>query len=220
MEVFDAHQSLGYLIKLFYTPARVIDVAELLNAVGVSVQERSSQSVCGTGDGVLDQTQGYRLALAVRVQGRLRRHYGDHFIGARSANKGIGHTAGLGLDAQYRVNVALCMGMEHRVGEITAVINDDVALAQRCKVCACHLAFIAMGYEVEIDGDFRLQLIQTTQQALGVVCVVRRGSVTVLNQRAWQIDSRPIDGENPVSVPTDTQRRCGCTGAGFAHGVV
>ena len=66
---------------------------------------------------------------------------------------------------------------------------------------SCGLPFVAMGDQVKIHRDPRTQPVQATEQALGVVGVVRRQPVTDLDQRPWQVQLRAVHGEQPMPLP-------------------
>ena len=63
------------------------------------------------------------------------------------------------------------------------------------------LSFVAMGDQVEVHRDARAQPVQTTEQALRVVRVVRRGAVAGLEQRARQVQLRAVHREQPMPLP-------------------
>ena len=90
---------------------------------------------------------------------------------------------------------------KQRAREIAPVVHHHVVVRQRVQMGQRGLSFVAMGDQVEVHRDARAQPVQTTEQALGVVRVVRRGAVAGRDQRARQVQLRAVHREQPMPLP-------------------
>ena len=101
VKVLDAHQLLGDLIKLFYAPARVINIRKIFNGVLLLIEQRGAQNVGCSGNRIFHQAQGYRFAIDSRVFFTwcdLIRLAGDNlynFVSFTASDKLINGTGGL-----------------------------------------------------------------------------------------------------------------------------
>lgn len=93
------------------------------------------------------------------------------------------------------------MGAEQFEAVIAAVVDDDVRRCQGLEMGERGGALVAVGEEVEIDGQLGVQAVQAAQQALRVVRLLAGQGVAGRQQRAGQVQLRAVDGEDAVAVP-------------------
>ena len=61
------------------------------------------------------------------------------------------------------MDAGFAVAMEQGVGEVSAVVDDDIVLLEHRKVEQGTVAFVAMGDEVEIEGQLRFELVEAAQ---------------------------------------------------------
>ena len=82
-----------------------------------------------------------------------------------------------------------------------AVVDDDIAGAERGQVGQSGTALVTVGLQVEVDRQAGAQLVQAAEQALRVMGRRRGRAVAVVHERAGQVQLRAVDGEGAVAVP-------------------
>ena len=99
MEVAD--HVLADLVKFLHAPSPVVEVAERLDSIAITVQKRGSEAVFGLTDGVSDQadTEGPALECAV-IFGRVDR---DGQVGLVRGDEVVEGRIGLVFDAEHEV---------------------------------------------------------------------------------------------------------------------
>ena len=99
------------------------------------------------------------------------------------------------------MHAPLRMGQQHPVGVVAAVVDDHISGGHGGEMGERGGALIAVGMQVEVDGEFRAQFVEATQQALRIVGPFLRQGVAGAEQWARQVDLRAVDREDPVPLP-------------------
>ena len=212
VEVFNADHLFRYFVQFLNAPTLVVEVGQFGDAVLVPVQQRGSQQVGRTRNRILHQAQPHERLLPARPGGDL-----DHCVGLGTVGE-RGHGAvGIHPQPEHRMQAPGEVLTKQRLREVATVVHHHIVFRQRVQMRPCGLPFVAMGDQVKIHRDPRTQPIQATEQALGVVGVVRRQPVTGLEQRPWQVQLRAVHGEQPMPLPA--RPAAGVVGAAEQFGV-
>ena len=127
-----ADHILANLVQFLHAPSPVIEVAERLDSIAITVKKRGGEAVFAVTDGVPDQadTEGPALQRSF-VSGRVDR---DGHVGLVRGDEITEGRISLVFDAEYEVAPTLLMGEGHGEGVIAAVIHDDIVLCAVLKV--------------------------------------------------------------------------------------
>ncbi len=190
-------QALAGLVEFLDGPAFAIQVGERGDAVA-GVGQRGDEAISGSAFRVFDEAQWERWGVSRERFGRLE---GDTGIGLGSRKEGVHVGAGIPLEAEDTVHLAVQMGFGQREGIVAAVIDDHVAFGDGVQMGPGGRAFVVMIKESEVDRNPAAQAVEDTDEALRVMRVGIGGPIPVFDQRAWQGVLGAIDGEDPVSLP-------------------
>ena len=176
----------------------MIEVAERLDSIAITVQKRGGEAVFGTTDGVPDQadTEGSALECAF-IFGRVDR---DGQVGLVQGNEVVEGRVGPVLDAEHEVAPALLMGEGHGKGVIAAVIHDDIALRAALKVGESGQPLVLVGEQREVDRDPIVEPVEDAEHALRIVCTIGN-AVTMVHEVPRQGELGAVGGENLMALP-------------------
>ena len=206
VEVLDRHQLLGDFVQLLDPPAPEIEVAQVLSGICLAVEQRGPEDEEGFPGGVFHQAQAARRG---RVAAMLEAQSPESVLAWCDTDNGFrlpagdeGVERGVPLDPEHGMQAALRMGAEQLPGIVAAVVDHDIVFGQGLEMRERRLALVLMRVEVEVDGDFRPQLVQAAYQALRVMRHTRWRPVAFLDQRPRQVYLGAVHGEDPVPFPS------------------
>ena len=165
-----ANHILADLVKFLHAPSPVIEVAERLDSIAITVEKRGGEAVFGITDSVPDQadTEGLALECAV-IFGRVDR---DGQVGLVRGNEVVEGRISLVFDAEHEVTPGLQMGARHGEGVIAAVIHDDIAFCAVLKVGESGQSLVLVGEQREVDRDPIMEPVEDAKQALRIMGAV------------------------------------------------
>ena len=103
-------------------------------------------------------------------------------------------------DAKDGVDGAGSVGVEERVGVVTSIMDDDIALGEVLEMSECREAFMSVAEECEIDWHPVAESAPGADEALWMGTIMW-GLVSIVDEGSRQIDLASIDGEGSVSFP-------------------
>ncbi len=100
------------------------------------------------------------------------------------------------------MHAPLRMRQQHSVGVVAAVVDDHVCGGHGGEMGERGGTLIAVGMQVEVDGKFRGQFVEATQQTLRIVGSFLRQAVAGAEQRTRRAArlAAELAGESPVGV--------------------
>jgi hypothetical protein len=170
----------------------VIHIREIRLRI-VGIEQCRSKAKRGTVDHVLDEShrQGNNLEIGVvfsefssSIVGRIDGH--DRVRGFRSKEI-LNDLVPAVLETKNSMDTPFLMLAEHQIGEVTSIIDYDIALLQNFEMLPSRDALVLVRGEIEIEGDFGLELVKTT----GPDLLARRRSY----QNPWESAQRSRESE-------------------------
>ena len=162
----------------------MVEVGEVLDRVPASVEKGGCEVELGSAVDVFDESQGDGPGFGLGVfPARTAKRVGPRGDGGElillaSRDEVVERGSGISLQTEQRMHAPLRMRQQHSVGVVAAVVDDHVSDGQGGEMGERGGALIAVGMQVEVDGKFRGQFVEATQQALRVVGSFLRQAVS------------------------------------------
>ncbi len=181
----------------------MVEVGEFPDPVSASVEKSGCEMELGSAVDVFDEPQGdgpgYGLGIlpaqtAKRIGSRCD---GDELILPASCDEVVECGSGISLQTEQGMHAPLRMRQQHPVGVVAAVVDDDVSCSHGGEMGERGGALIAVGMQVEVDGEFRGQFVEATQQALRIVGPFLRQGVALPFSHFLHRTMRPVHRRLP-----------------------